>query len=109
MFMRVAVLALLRRGPTHGYQLLTGLVGEGFLPKQPDIGHLYRVLRAMEAEGLVTSEWSQDTSGPLKRVYRLTPAGHEALHRWLEGVRALKAWLDGFVERCEKEVREDVG
>ncbi len=109
MFLQAAILALLRRGPTHGYQLLTSLVDEGFLPRQPDIGHLYRVLRAMEAFGWVVSEWSLKISGPLKRVYSLTPAGEEALKGMLENLKSLQSWLNQFVERCEKEIADQVG
>jgi DNA-binding PadR family transcriptional regulator len=89
--------------------LLTSLPEEGFVPRQPDIGHLYRVLRAMEARGLLTSEWALETSGPLKRVYTITPAGHEAVGRWLEDLKGLRAWLDRFLELCEREVQKDVG
>ena len=29
-----------------------------------DVGNLYRILRALEEEGIVTSEWSADLPGP---------------------------------------------
>ena len=41
-----------------------------------DVGNLYRVLRALEEQGLVTSEWDETLPGPAKRTYELTdPAG----------------------------------
>ncbi len=107
-FLQPAVLALLSRGPTHGYQLLTSLVEEGFLPRQPDIGHLYRVLRGMEARGLVTSEWVQESVGPLKRVYTITEQGRDALRAWVKELQSLKEWLEKFLEQCKKEVGTDV-
>ena len=49
------VLLLLRDGPKHGYELLERLpelsAGDGHI----DLGNLYRLLRALEAEGLVSS------------------------------------------------------
>jgi DNA-binding PadR family transcriptional regulator len=42
-------------------------------------------------------------------VYTITPAGHEAVGRWLEDLKGLRAWLDRFLELCEREVQKDVG
>ena len=39
-----------------------------------DVGNLYRVLRALEEQGLVTSEWDETLPGPAKRTYELTAA-----------------------------------
>ena len=62
-FTEPAILLLLREGPKHGYQLLERLpelsAGDGHI----DLGNLYRLLRALEAEGLVSSQW-QARSGP---------------------------------------------
>ena len=40
-----------------------------------DVGNLYRVLRALEEQGLVASEWDETVPGPAKRTYQLTDAG----------------------------------
>jgi PadR family transcriptional regulator, regulatory protein PadR len=40
---------------------------------------MYRLLRSMEEEGLVTSSWETPESGPSKRVYAITDLGLEAL------------------------------
>ena len=53
-FSEPALLLLLRERPTHGYELLEALpalTGEA----RVDMGNLYRVLRALEEDGLVTS------------------------------------------------------
>ena len=47
-----------------------------------DVGNLYRVLRSLEEQGLVSSEWDESVPGPAKRTYELTEAGREALERW---------------------------
>jgi hypothetical protein len=67
-FAEPAVLLLLAEGPSHGYELadaLEELLEEG----RVDFGNLYRLLRSLEGEGLVASSWSEDTPGPLKRIY----------------------------------------
>ena len=94
-----ALLALLAERPTHGYELLERLpplVGE----ERVDVGNLYRVLRALEQEGLVTSTWSADLPGPAKRTYWLTDAGHAALAAWLDALESLRRELDGFLTRA---------
>src|ERR671932_1524284 len=67
-----ALLLLLRERPAHGYELLERLpelTGE----ERVDVGNLYRILRALEDDGLVVSEWRGDLPGPTKRTYELTP------------------------------------
>ncbi len=93
----VAILALLERAdrPLYGYQLSKILeqVTEAPLPMKQ--GTLYPVLRSLEREGLLASSLEPSTSGPARRYYRVTGAGHQALEL-LEG-----AWRDtrNFVDR----------
>ena len=57
-FAEPTVLLLLAEGRSHGYQLadhLEELLDEG----RVDFGNLYRLLRALEEEGLVASTWRQ--------------------------------------------------
>jgi PadR family transcriptional regulator PadR len=94
-----ALLLLLAERPTHGYELLErlpSLIGEG----RVDVGNLYRVLRALEEEGVVTSEWSADLPGPAKRTYALTDEGRALLAAWLESLAALRGDLDDFLDRA---------
>ena len=84
-FVEPAVLLLLAEGPSHGYELadaLESLLEEG----RVDFGNLYRLLRSLEAEGLVASAWSDDTPGPLKRIYELTGEGSALLDTWAESL-----------------------
>jgi DNA-binding PadR family transcriptional regulator len=96
-----ALLLLLARRPTHGYELieqLPGLLGED----RVDVGNLYRALRALEDEGLVTSEWSGDLPGPTKRTYTLTGEGHELLASWLRAVEELRDGLTLFLDHAQE-------
>ena len=49
-----------------------------------EMGNLYRLLRGLEEEGLVTSEWDDTSPGPAKRRYAITPAGERLLDHWVE-------------------------
>jgi PadR family transcriptional regulator PadR len=96
-----ALLLLLAERPTHGYELLERLpplVGE----ERVDVGNLYRVLRALEEEGLVTSEWSGDLPGPAKRTYELTGDGRALLAAWLEALERLRGDLTELLERVHE-------
>ena len=72
------VLATLAGGPAHGYAVIEELKqrsGGAFdLPE----GTVYPVLHRLEADGLLSSEWS-DAAGRRRRVYRLTRRGRAAL------------------------------
>ncbi len=92
-----ALLLLLRERPMHGYELLDlvpGLVGE---EGQVDVGNLYRLLRSLEEEGIVTSEWSGDLPGPAKRTYTLTAAGRGLLDRWATALVDVRGLIDSFL------------
>lgn len=78
-FFRSCVLLLLREEPAHGYDLLQRLRTFGFIRDDP--GRLYRGLRSLEHDGLVRSTWEGSTTGPDRRIYELTKAGTEELHR----------------------------
>ena len=102
-----ALLLLLADGPTHGYELLERLP-ELLAEERVDVGNLYRALRALEDEGLVTSEWSAELPGPAKRTYTLTSEGRDVLASWLDSLDALRADLEGFVDRARAKGGEHV-
>jgi len=103
-FVEPSLLLLLRERPLHGYELIERLpevAGEG----RVDVGNLYRLLRALEAEGLVSSEWSAELPGPAKRTYELTDEGRALLDRWAEALRQAQADVQGFLDRYDQDER----
>jgi len=100
-FVEPSLLLLLREGPLHGYQLLERLPELG-VEGRVDIGNLYRLLRALEEEGLVSSEWSAELPGPAKRTYELTADGRRLLDRWAEALRRAQGVIEDFVDRYEE-------
>jgi PadR family transcriptional regulator PadR len=100
-FVEPSLLLLLRERPLHGYELIERLpevAGEG----RVDVGNLYRLLRALEAEGLVSSEWSADLPGPAKRTYELTDEGRRLLDRWAEALRRAQGDVQSFLDRYDQ-------
>ncbi|MEP6480729.1 MAG: PadR family transcriptional regulator [Rhodoglobus sp.] len=69
----IACLAVLR-APEYGYALLETLNALGF---QVDANTLYPLLRRLEQQGLLTSQWNTDQARP-RKFYR-TSADGEAL------------------------------
>jgi PadR family transcriptional regulator, regulatory protein PadR len=103
-FVEPSLLLLLRERPLHGYELIERLpevAGEGRI----DVGNLYRLLRSLEAEGLVSSEWSADLPGPAKRTYELTDEGRRLLDRWAEALRQAQADVQRFLDRYDQDER----
>ncbi|MBW1603376.1 PadR family transcriptional regulator [Streptomyces sp. JJ66] len=83
--MRLPLLALLARGPAHGYELkgdLEALLGSAY--PQPNIGQIYVTLGRLEKSGLIEGEDVEQTDRPNKRTYRLTDAGREAVAAWFD-------------------------
>jgi PadR family transcriptional regulator len=101
-FAEPAVLLLLTDGPKHGYELLERLPELAGGEEVVDLGNLYRMLRALEQEGVVTSEWRADLSGPARRTYELTDAGRALLERWAESLGRVAAAIDEFLRRYER-------
>src|SRR3954468_1870774 len=100
-FVEPSLLLLLRERPLPGYELIERLpeiAGEG----RVDVGNLYRLLRALEEEGLVTSEWSAELPGPAKRTYELTEEGRRLLDRWAEDLQRAGKTISSFLERYEE-------
>lgn len=96
-FLRPCLLLLLREQPSHGYELLERLRPFGFARSDP--GGLYRALRALEEAGLVRSGWEPSREGPDRRIYELTRAGTEELHRRAKALAGTKETLDVFLSR----------
>jgi DNA-binding PadR family transcriptional regulator len=66
------------------------------------MGNLYRVLRALEDDGVVTSEWRDDAPGPSKRIYELTAEGRRLLDGWAQALRTNQELVSSFLDRYEK-------
>jgi DNA-binding PadR family transcriptional regulator len=81
---RYAVLGLLAQHPRHGYELraaFQALVGgeENWDIKPAQI---YTTLARLERSGFVAQDGVEQSAGPEKRIYALTPTGRKMLQEW---------------------------
>ncbi len=96
-FARPCLLLLLSEAPAHGYELIDRMRPFGF-----DVGDpagVYKTLRQMERDGVVSSEWELPKRGPARRVYALTADGRDLLAAWAHTLERNRAVLDRFLAR----------
>src|SRR5262249_30247660 len=67
-----------------------------------DPGSMYKSLRQMEQEGLLSSEWELSTRGPARRIYELTADGRDLLAAWADTLEQHRAILGQFLNRYER-------
>jgi PadR family transcriptional regulator PadR len=89
----LAVLAQLRV-EYYGYTLRKALAEQGL---EIDENTLYPLLRRLETQGLLTSEWREENKRK-KRFYRLSPEGEEIFGQLLEEWNELNQALDQIIE-----------
>mgnify|MGYP002350491517 CR=1 FL=1 len=82
-FLQSCLLVLLHQQPGYGYSLMEGLQEFGFSTTEMDISILYRALRDLENAELVISSWSENSLGPQRRMYTITPLGESTLAGWM--------------------------
>lgn len=87
------ILDVLAVAPRHGYGVSQALVAAGLQPIKG--AQLYPALVRLEDEGAIVARWEQSESGPARKVYELTPAGHvrreELAAEWRAFVDATEA------------------
>jgi len=82
----LAVLTQLRT-ERYGYTLRKALADDGLeIGLEIDEGTLYPLLRRLESQGLLVSQWREEDKRN-KRFYRLSPVGEQILEQ------LLKEWL----------------
>ncbi|MEW2445099.1 PadR family transcriptional regulator [Micromonospora marina] len=93
----VASLVALRR-PDYGYALLQRLALHGFAV---DANTLYPLLRRLEDQGLLTSEWNTEESRP-RKFYRTSDDGETVLNRLLDDMTAVRTSVTDLIEGAER-------
>ncbi|HNY76986.1 MAG: PadR family transcriptional regulator [Sedimentisphaerales bacterium] len=105
--LRPAVLTILcdHAQGLHGYAVEQELQKLRFFRDQPpDFTGLYRLLKRMESEELLSSTKSDSEAGPSKRVYRLTDRGRRCLARWLDSLRKYQEMLEDLLTRAKESI-----
>ncbi len=91
------ILSLLLSGESYGYQILQRVRRVSGGAMQWSSAMLYPVLRRLEKEGLIRSDWRVSPENRMRKYYRLTDLGREELvaekARWINIQDALrKIW-----------------
>jgi PadR family transcriptional regulator PadR len=94
MWLQPFLLLALEQWESHGYELIRRMTAFGF--EALDRGSVYRVLRQLEKDGLVSSGWDTSKEGPARRLYTLTDAGRDYLNVWAAALRGYQSMLDQF-------------
>ena len=103
-YLKPCLLLLLAEGPSHGYDLLEQVRRLGIRGAEP--GGLYRYLRSMEKEQLVSSWWEPSQAGPARRTYVLTDEGKLALDSSVSSLRDVREILVSLVDRYDGLARQ---
>ena len=92
----VVVMAVLSqlRAAQYGYSLRQALAERGMPIEE---GTLYPLLRRLEGQGLLASEWRIE-DGPPRRYYRLNSDGTALLKHLTRSWRAMVATMDGLLD-----------
>lgn len=106
-FLEVCLLVLLYDKLGYGYGLIEDLEDFGFSSEELNVSTLYRTLRKMESEGLVTSLWEESGLGPKRRVYRITQTGKTDLDNWIDTLTNRKTRIEKLIEKYEEKTIRD--
>jgi PadR family transcriptional regulator, regulatory protein PadR len=75
----LAVLALLERGPLHGYEIAKQIEEQTHGVLRFDVASLYPLLYRMEKRGWVKAHWEESPNGRRRRCYSLSGEGERRL------------------------------
>lgn len=108
-YIQPSILLALYLNPAYGYQLIQNIQEFGFVEGIAPPGMIYRHLRQLEEDALVSSEWQTDEAGPAKRIYRLTHEGKEMLAVWVGYMEKQAETLNAFAERYREASSKETG
>ncbi|HEX6953077.1 MAG TPA: PadR family transcriptional regulator [Gaiellaceae bacterium] len=94
--LELAVLAVIARRETYGYEILSTLEQAG-LDGVGDAS-VYGTLRRLEQAGHLTSRLEASDSGPARKYYAVTPVGREQLRTGTEAWTRIGDALERLIE-----------
>ncbi|MCL4441213.1 MAG: helix-turn-helix transcriptional regulator [Firmicutes bacterium] len=97
-----AILLLLAENQAHGYDLIQKLNHLDCIDGELEAATVYRTLRRMEREGLISSQWEHGEFGPARRQYRLTDEGRKSLNDWVIVLKARMKQIEILISHYDK-------
>lgn len=104
--LETSILTLLAGTQTHGYDLVEQVSSLAADLVCIDPGSMYRLLRGLEEQGLVSSSWQPAETGPSRRVYTITGQGIEALEIMAESVSMRAKSMQYLAQRANQAAAE---
>lgn len=93
--LEIAVLAVLEKGETYGYDILSRLEDAGLGVGDASV---YGTLRRLEQAGHLHSRLATSANGPARKYYEVTDSGREAYTAGADTWRRIEHALDGLME-----------
>jgi DNA-binding PadR family transcriptional regulator len=81
-YIRVAILILLNRKPSHGYEIMKEIRDKTRGYWKPTAGGVYPILRNLEKDNYIKGEWQTQNNRNIK-IYKITPVGQQILKQIL--------------------------
>lgn len=98
------ILSIISRGEIYASDIISELTKARLIVVE---GTIYPLLTRLKNNGLLIYNWQESTSGPPRKYYTLSPAGHEVLKRldttWIELSYAVEVSLN---ERIIEPIKE---
>jgi PadR family transcriptional regulator PadR len=94
--LELAVLAVIARGETYGYEILSTLESAGL--NGVGDASVYGTLRRLEQAGHLESRLEASDSGPARKYYSVTPSGAEQLQAGTDAWTRINGALGKLVE-----------
>jgi len=107
MYLKTSLLVLLQKERSYGYSLANDLRQFGIDPDMIDISIIYRALRDLEIEGLVTTSWEERSLGPQRRMYGLTLQGREVLLSLMQELQERRREIEALERVYEEATKRD--
>jgi len=97
MDIQYTILGLLNWKPLSGYDLKKMIADSELFYWSGNNNQIYNSLVALHKQGLVSQEIQIQESLPAKKIYTITAAGQEELHRWLLSAPELPEFHNNFL------------
>ncbi len=100
------VLAVISKGETYGYEILSVLIDGGF--DNLIEGTLYPVLTRLQKKGLIACRMGKSPLGPSRKYFSITPEGEQYLAAFVENyTKVTQAAMHILSEDREKKASEN--
>ncbi len=102
----VVLLALKQHPGMHGYEIIRRVYQYELVAGIPEPGAVYRVLRQLEQEGALRSQWITAEAGAARRSYVLTEEGEALLEDWVQVIRRWRDEMEQFIKAYDSTQEE---